>query len=251
MMIDNSSAGTATIRPASAVAAYRQAATQSGMPAQPAQPPVKGFGVIQDIVTLSPAALARIEGESDPYADYNAAVMASYGAGDSANDAAATDSTGKNKPPSDPFRAYRGEDGEISLEAMMQIEMLPPHMRKAGKLMREASSLRDEVNEMSKNPNADQEKLNALKQEYAGKLGELWEELEKLGLASKMKARDMSMDDLLNGGLEGLTALDGGERGGAAKIADNPNRAGLKTMANEQPKTDGSMLDWAFNTLKK
>lgn len=251
MMIDNSHPVTAAIRPASAVAAYRQTAAQSAAPAQPAQPEVKGFGVIQDIVTLSPAALARIEGESDPYADYNAAVMASYGAGDSANTPATTDSANKDKPPSDPFRAYRDEDGEISLEAMMQIEMLPPHMRKAGKLMRESASLRDEINKMSENPNADQEKLNSLKQEYAGKLGELWEELEKLGLASKMKAKDMSMDDLLNGGLEGLTALDGGDRAGAAKIADNPNRAGLKTMANEQPETDRSMLDWAFNTLKK
>ena len=196
----------------------------------------RGFGVIEDTVTLSPQAQALLK-SGLPGAPSN-------------TDAATADETAKPTAPSDPFRAYRGADGDISLEAMVQIQMLPRHLRKAGELMRETTSLRDEVNKTAENPAADPEKLAQLEQEYASAVGALWEELEKLGLAKKMGAADMSMDELLNAGLNGLVALDEAEEPG--KIADDADRTARvkdsRSAGVEQSKaaTD-TPLAWAFN----
>lgn len=217
-----------------ASAAYRrQSAAES---ASGVTTTTRGFGVIEDTVTLSPQAQALLK-NGLPGAPSN-------------TDAKANDETAKPAPPSDPFRAYRSADGDISLEAMMQLQMLPRHLRKAGELMRETTSLRDEVNKTAEDPAADPEKLAQLEQEYASAMGALWEELEKLGLAKKMGAADMSMDDLLNAGLNGLVALDEAEEPG--KIADDAERtarvkANRSDDAEQSKAATESPLTWAIN----
>jgi len=128
----------------------------------------------------------------------------------------------------------------------MQLQMLPRHLRKAGELMREASSLRDEVNKMSEDPATDPEKLAERQAEYASAMGALWEELEKLGLTKKMGAADMSMDDLLDAGFNGLIALDEGEA--PAKLADDADKVARLAGATERRNpADDSPAAWALD----
>lgn len=212
-----------------AAAAYRrQAPGESAAAASP-----RGFGVIEDMVTLSPQALALLK---------NGAA----GATEKTEPQTTEENVAKRSAPSDPFRAFRGADGEISLEAAMQLQMLPRHLRKAGELMREASSLRDEVNKMSEDPATDPEKLAERQAEYASAMGALWEELEKLGLAKKMGAADMSMDDLLNAGFNGLIALDEGET--PTKLADDADKVARLAGATERRNpADASPAAWALD----
>lgn len=133
--------------------------------------------------------------------------------------AAMADAKAENPQASDPFRALRDENGNISMEAAMELNMLPPHLRKAGKLMREAVSLRREIGEMAQDPAADTEKLAALKAEYQSTMSALTDELDKLGLTDRMKKGEMTMDQLLDAGFGGLTRLaaedDRKDKGGA------------------------------------
>jgi hypothetical protein len=218
----------------SAYAAYNRPSLTRGGEALSAVSTGKGFGVIEDKVDLSPQAKAMM-------------AAAQAGKAGQTNDAQTEDKKAEKAAPSDPFRAYRGENGEISMEAMMQLEMLPPHLRKAGKLMRESASLREEISGMEKDPAADAEKLDQLRQEYAAAMGALWEELDKLGLTKKMKEQDMSMDDLLNAGLNGLTALD--ENGDSTqKIADDAHKvAKFATGPEKKPSAVDQPLEWAFD----
>jgi hypothetical protein len=215
----------------SAYAAYnRPLSTRSGE-ALSAVSSGKGFGVIEDKVDLSPQAKAMMAAQQK----------------DKTGQTEEKQAEAEKAAPSDPFRAYRGENGEISMEAMMQLEMLPPHLRKAGKLMRESASLREEISGMEKDPAADAEKLDQLRREYAAAMGALWEELDKLGLTKKMKEQDMSMDDLLNAGLNGLTALD--ENGDPTqKIADDAHKvAKFATGSEKKPSAVDQPLEWAFD----
>lgn len=159
---------------AGAVASYRRGAALSVAPTVAAPSPA---GARQDRVSISPLGAAMAEAQAE-------------------------------KPTaSDPFRALRDDNGNISLEAAMEINMLPPHLRKAGKLMREAVSLRREIGEMAKDPAADKEKLDALKAEYQSTLASLSDELDRLGLTDRMKKGEMTMDQLLDAGFGGLTRL--------------------------------------------
>lgn len=211
-----------------ATAAYRR---QSPSETGAAAPSARGFGVIEDMVTLSPQAQALLKSGLAPDAR--------------PSDANPT-TTSKSDAPSDPFRALRGADGEISLEAAMQIQMLPPHLRKAAALTREAASLRDEINALTEDPAANAEKLAQLRQEYASTTEALWEELEKLGLAKKMKAADMTMDDLLDAGVKGLTALD--QREDPVKIADDADKTARVAGATERKAAAAdSPMSWALD----
>lgn len=213
-----------------AAAAYRRQAPGASAAAGEQ---TRGFGVIEDMVTLSPQALALLK---------NGAA----GATAPTESPTTEENVAKRNSPSDPFRAFRGADGEISLEAAMQLQMLPRHLRKAGELMREASSLRDEVNKMSEDPATDPEKLAERQAEYASTMGALWEELEKLGLTKKMGAADMSIDDLLDAGFNGLIALDEGEI--PAKLADDADKVARLAGATERRNpADASPAAWALN----
>ena len=108
---------------------------------------------------------------------------------------------------SDPFRAYRDADGNISMPAIMEIEMLPPKLREAGKLVKEAASLQKEIAALQDTQSPDLEKIAALQAEYQSTLSKLQEELEKLGLTAEMSKRGMTIDDVVKGGLKGLTEL--------------------------------------------
>ncbi|NYZ11029.1 hypothetical protein HL658_00585 [Azospirillum sp. RWY-5-1] len=165
------------LRGTAAVASYRRGAALSAT--QPAEVPSSPAGGPRDQVTISQLGAAM--------------------AGEKA----------ENPKASDPFRALRDENGNISLEAAMELNMLPPHLRKAGKLMREAVSLRREIGELAKDPAADTEKLAALKAEYQSTLSALTDELDKLGLTDRMKKGEMTMDQLLDAGFGGLTRLAG------------------------------------------
>lgn len=212
-----------------AAAAYRRQAPAEAAAASSS----RGFGVIEDVVTLSPQALALMK---------NGAA----GATEKTEPQATEENIAKQTAPSDPFRAFRGNDGEISLEAAMQLQMLPRHLRKAGELMREASSLRDEVNKMSEDPATDPEKLAQRQTEYASTMSALWEELEKLGLGKKMGAADMSMDDLLDAGFKGLIALDEAET--PTTLADDADKAARLAGATERRNpADASPAAWALD----
>lgn len=217
-----------SITAVTAAAAYRRQAPTEAAAAAP-----RGFGVIEDTVTLSPQALALLK---------NGAA----GAAEKTAPQATEENAAKRSAPSDPFRAFRGTDGEISLEAAMQLQMLPRHLRKAGELMREASSLREEVNKMSEDPATDPEKLAQLQTEYASATSALWEELEKLGLTKKMGAADMSMDDLLDAGFNGLTTLDEGEV--PTKLADDADKvARLAGGTERRSSAETSPAAWALD----
>lgn len=222
-----------------ATAAYRR---QSPVETVAAAPAARGFGVIEDIVTLSPQAQALLK---------NGQATANQTAASQTPDAQTpnadpTTTASTSDAPSDPFRAFRGADGEISLEAVMQIQMLPPHLRKAAELTREAASLRDEINAMAEDPAADAEKLAQLQQEYASTTDALWEELEKLGIAKKMNAADMTMDDLLDAGVKGLVALDQSED--PVKIADDADKtARMAGMTERKDAAADSPMSWALD----
>lgn len=170
-----------------AIASYRRGAALSM--AAPTETPSPLTGGRRDQVSISPLGAAMAEAKAE------------------------------NPQASDPFRALRDENGNISMEAAMELNMLPPHLRKAGKLMREAVSLRREIGEMAQDPAADTEKLAALKAEYQSTMSALTDELDKLGLTDRMKKGEMTMDQLLDAGFGGLTRLaaedDKKDRGGA------------------------------------
>lgn len=110
---------------------------------------------------------------------------------------------------SDPFRAFKDKDGNISLQSIMEIEMLPPKLREAGKLIKEAQSLTKEISDMQEKGNADPEKLAALQAELQATMAALQKELDKLGLSEELEKRGMSLDQLVKSGLDGLKDLAG------------------------------------------
>jgi len=116
---------------------------------------------------------------------------------------AATD----NPTASDPFRAYRDENGNISLKEIMKIEALPPKLRAAAKLTTEAKSLTKDINEAQKEIPPDQKKIDSLQAELAGTTAKLSEELKKLGLLDKMGTDGVTIDDLISGGIGKLSDL--------------------------------------------
>lgn len=126
---------------------------------------------------------------------------------------------------SDPFRAYRNADGQLSLEAAMEIEALPPALRKAGKLTKEAQSLRAEIGELSSIEPRDEKRIAGLQAEYQGTLSVLAEELKKLGLNDAMKDRDLTVEDVARSGIEGLKNLYAHDMGNAARFAGRTEEA--------------------------
>lgn len=119
---------------------------------------------------------------------------------------------GENPRASDPFRAYRDKNGNISLDAMLEIESLPPPLRKLGKLARETNSLRSEIADLSEAKPPDTAKIEALQTEYKESLKALDEELKKLGLRDKLAKSGASLEDFAAKGVAGvrwLASLDG------------------------------------------
>jgi hypothetical protein len=108
---------------------------------------------------------------------------------------------------SDPFRAYRDADGHIALQSIMEIEMLPPRLREAGKLVKEANSLTREIADLTKSGNADPDTLQSLQAELQDTRAKLQEELDKLGLSDDMEKRGLTLDQVIASGLDGLKDL--------------------------------------------
>lgn len=114
---------------------------------------------------------------------------------------------GENPTASDPFRAYRDENGNISMKEIMKIEALPPKLRAAAKLTAEAKSLTKDLNSAQKETPPDQKKIESLQAELASTTQKLTEELSKLGMLGKMDENGISVDDIVSGGIGKLTEL--------------------------------------------
>lgn len=112
-----------------------------------------------------------------------------------------------NPAASDPFRAYRDENGNISMKEIMKIEALPPKLRTAAKLTAEAKSLNKDINAAQKEVPPDQKKIDGLQAELAGTMAKLTEELKKLGLLDKMGEDGVTVDDIVSGGIGKLSDL--------------------------------------------
>ena len=144
---------------------------------------------VGDVISLSAAASAGGTDETD-------ALQASSGTG-----------APKVNQPSDPFRAYRDQNGAISLKAIMEIDALPPKLRELGKALKEAQSMKRELDGMKDSLPANQDKYDALNMEYQAKLADIEGMMEKLGLKDEMKKDGMSLDDLVQGGISTLKQL--------------------------------------------
>ncbi|WP_445681458.1 hypothetical protein [Radicibacter daui] len=160
----------------------------------------------------------------------------------------------KVEQPSDPFRAYRDENGAISLKAIMEIDALPPKLRELGKALKEAQSMKRELDGMKDSLPANQDKYDSLNAEYQAKLADIEDMMDKLGLKDEMKKDGMSLDDLVQGGISGLKQLakvdssddDDDQDKGTADVSKPSTMARLFTLFGKSDKA-GSAAQQGFD----
>jgi hypothetical protein len=182
----------AAIRPAQAASGSKAAADD----AVDATSTLAGAAMVSgDVIALSAAASADAGGDG----------LASEG--NSLEASSGSSGAPQSVETSDPFRAYRDKSGAISLTAIMEIDALPPKLRELGKALKEAQSMKREMDGMKDNLPAGQEKYDALNAEYQAKIADIQGLMDKLGLTDKMKKDGMSLDDLVKGGISALKHL--------------------------------------------
>lgn len=105
--------------------------------------------------------------------------------------------TARRPDASDPLRAFRNANGQLTMDGVAEIQNLPARVRDAAKGMREVASLSKEINALEASPDADMTRLEQLRSEYVTARTKLSADLERAGLADKMAKAGLTIDQLL------------------------------------------------------